>query len=1215
MAGTGKTSIAKTVCERASADPEIILGGSFFCSRSTGLAAQRDIRCVIPTLAQLLAQNSVDFRLALAETIHDDIQHKEVAMQVEQLLRTPLSVLKDKSVPILFVIDALDECGGETADGMLDDVNCHTVVMKMLEALVNLTRSEPKLLIKFLVTSRPETQIRDTSISNDQLSQILRLHTVDATEVNADIRRYINETLNTRLSAKPRLLAQITESDIDNLIQLSDGLFIVAATVIAHTFGVGAAAAVAKFKNLLNPSGTGLSQKYAAPLDRMYKIILDDAAKDDRSDATELPALQRLLASLLSARMTFSVAGLADILDLKPYDVIESLSRLHAVVHVPEDDDVLGLRTVHASFGDYLYSRAPSHTRIHQSLGHDILAHGCLDIMGRRLCFNISQSPSSYEPNPAVQKDKITLSLQYACMQWVYHAVALLDRGHMDVNIGTIFRPKLLPWLEIMSLLGQVRRASRMLFTAAGIVADLELAQFLRDAHSFVASSHEAIERSAPHIYISALPFADNNSLVYKDFAPRCTGMITVDTFGVNQHGGNTVMRLTGHESAVHSVSYSSNGRILASGSGDGTVRIWDTLTGEETMSPMRSGDGAVLSVDFARNGKWVASGTEAGAVCVWNIPPGHWKTSYQKLSNHSRSVRSVAFSPDSSRLASASEDKTIRLWNPETGEQLAVLSGHTRAVTGVAFSPDGELLASSSDDRSIRLWHSTTGQVMHEPLRTAGHSTVDISPDGEMIAGGYYDEVVLTRRTTGERITDLKVASWHQTRSARFSPDGRLFLVACERNVHLWTLHSDPYNASRVDLGGHGGNVNWATFSPDGMYIASASDDGTIRIWSTESGKSIVQPMPAHEQEVKSVVVSHDGASIISGSWDKSVGVWNAQTGEATLPPWRGHTKSVLSVSISPDGDLIASTSEDRTIQLWDAQSGAAIGEPMCDHTESVWAVTFSHDGRWLASASDDCTARLWDTATRQKLAVGPLICQRGANVVAFSPDDGLVAAGDQSGRLYLWRTDTGEQAHEPLYANDEIVWSVAFSPDGAQIVSGGEDNAARIWDINAGQCVLVLQGHTRSVSTVAWSFDASVIATGSDDATLRLWDASTGATLATLHRHTAGVQSVVFTRDGRFIISSSSDTTIRKWDARAAYQLPSERSNDPVALLESATLKDGWLVGSSGELILWVPAEYRAYLQVNPCTLVIGQSRIVIGVGDSGLHAGLNWTSCWRV
>jgi len=1393
MAGTGKTSIAKTVCELASADAEIMLGGSFFCSRSTGLAAQRDIRCVIPTLSQLFALKSAEYRLTLADTIELGVQHKEVAAQVKYLLQTPIYALKDVPVPILFVIDALDECGGQTTDGMLDDAQCHAVVMNMLEALVNLTRSDPKLPVKFLVTSRPETQIRDTSISNEQLSQILRLHTVDVREVNADISRYITETLNAKLSGKPRYRASITETDVENLVHLCDGLFIVAATTIAHTFGKGADAAVAKFKKLLNPSGNGLNKTAAAPLDRMYEMILNDALQEDEPEATELLALQRLLACLLSARTTLSVTALADFTDLEPHNVRASLSWLHAVVHVPEEDDMPGARTVHASFGDYLYSRAPSHICIHQSLGHDILAHGCLDVMAKQLHFNVSQSASSYMSNSPTQTDSITLSLEYACMQWIYHVASVSDTGKIYVKIGVIFRPRLLYWLEVMSILHQVWRAARMLFFAAGTVdthADSDLAQFFRDAHSFVASSHEAIERSAPHIYLSALPFADRNSLVYQYLAPRCIGLITVDTVGIGQHRGSTVMTLTGHDGAVSSVSYSSDGRLLASGSNDGSVRIWDTRTGEEAMFPMRSGDRKVLSVDFARNGKWVASGTESGAVCIWDVTPG--PAGRRILSNHSGSVWSVVYSPDSSRLASASVDGTVRLWNSETCEQLAVQSGYMASVHGIAFSPDGEILESTSDDRRARQWYINTGQVTYEQLTQPvlnshvrsgfrSHSdsysysdydydsdsdfrfgsklkarpfySVDFSPDGKMLARTDHTgkTVGLFYYNTKENITSLQCYS--RINSVQFSPDGRSLVAAFGRAIRLWTLQPDPRNASRVDLGGHGGEVNWVTFSPDGLHIASASDDGTIRIWNAVSGQSTVQPLPVHDSVVRSVAVSHDDAFIVSGSEDKSVRVWNTRTGDGTYLPLCGHTEPVSSASISPDGRLIASALAEtlaeveaqakakalaqwqaqgqvkaqakaqakaneaalgtelgktwanaradpsattqakaqmvaqawaqaeakaeagllayrrwpqvekqaellmkaeakarqaaaaqaeevqRTciIRLWDTQSGTAVGKPLRGHSSCVMAVSFSHHGRWLASASGDKTVQIWDVATQQALAVGPLRCQRGANTVAFSPDDGLVAAGDDSGRIYLWRTDTGKKAHElfeaesssvlslqwmnayrrgldPPDVSDTRVWSVAFSSDGARIVSGGYENAARIWDIKAGQCILILRGYTGNVRSVAWSLDGSIIGTGCEDAKVRLWDAMTGTPLATLRGHTKSVQSVAFTRDGHFLVSGSSDTTIRKWDVRAACQLLSKGSSSPVAALASATLKDGWLVGSSGELISWVPVEYRDYLATIPCTFQFAKSCIIVGVGDDGLRAGLNWTSCWH-
>jgi len=481
MAGTGKTTIAKTICVEAKSDAAIVLGGSFFCSRATGLASQRDIRCVVPTLAQLFAQQSAEFRLALAGTIDPGIQHLEVAAQVEQLLYTPLLALRDSCVPILFVIDALDECGGETSDGILDNAECHAVVASILVALVGLTQSDPKLPVKFLVTSRPEPQIRDTPISSDKLSQILRLHTVDITEVNADIRQYITRTLDNKLSNQPKLRAAISDGEVENLVRLSDGLFIVAATALKHTIGAGADAAVSKFKRLLNGSGDSLNARAASPLDGIYAMILLEAASENGSEATDLPALLRLLASLLSARMTLSIAALAELLDLETYDVRASLSRLHSVVHVPEDDDVPGLRTVHASFGDYLHGRAASHIRFSRSFGHTVLGHACLNEMGRRLHFNISHSPSSYDSNPSARPNSISIALEYACLHWAHHIAAyrpgdeiVSDVSSFDAKIGRMFRPKFLFWLEVMSALDKFSLTPGLLSVAHAVVSHLQ---------------------------------------------------------------------------------------------------------------------------------------------------------------------------------------------------------------------------------------------------------------------------------------------------------------------------------------------------------------------------------------------------------------------------------------------------------------------------------------------------------------------------------------------------------------------------------------------------------------------------------------------------------------------------------------------------------------------------------------------------------------------
>jgi len=470
MAGTGKTAIAQTVCSLVHACQEAVLGGSFFCSRSTGSVAQRDARCIIPTLAQLLARQSVEFSEALAnELVQDpDILHKQIAVQVKKLLFTPLIALKDSLSPIVFVIDALDECGGELAtDGMASDAESHRVVSDILEALVDLSRSPTRLPVKFLVTSRPETHIRDTPVSDIRFANILRLHTVNKEHVIADIYLYIC----TRLSNSSKLRARFTNDEVEILTRLCDGLFIVAATALQYTLGGGVDGASRRFKTLLNSARDSLSSGAAAPLDSMYALILLDAAQIDEIHTDELPEMLELLASLLSARMALSVMALADLLGIDIDDVRARLSRLHAVVHVPDDDSEPSLRTLHASFGDYMLGRAPRELRISESHGHDVLARGCLRVLTERLHFNVAQTRSSYEPNAAVRPNSITLSLEYACFHWAYHTASAQTPSMYDEAINDVFRSRLLFWLEVFSILGQVWRAAAILFFGASVVS------------------------------------------------------------------------------------------------------------------------------------------------------------------------------------------------------------------------------------------------------------------------------------------------------------------------------------------------------------------------------------------------------------------------------------------------------------------------------------------------------------------------------------------------------------------------------------------------------------------------------------------------------------------------------------------------------------------------------------------------------------------------
>jgi len=494
MAGNGKSAIAWTVCVLANDDPEIVLGGSFFCSRSTGLSMQRDVRCVVPTLAQLMARQSAKFAEALSLELERDpeVLHQQVEVQVDKLLYRPLLALRDSPVPIIFIIDALDECGGQlNSNGTLNDAETHRIVSDMLEALVKFSSSSVKLPVKFLVTSRPETHIRDTHVSDVAFSKVLRLHTVDKQQVTADIRLYISN----RLFATPALREVFNDNDVNSLVRLSDGLFIVAATALEHAFGAGIEFAETRFKSLLDSSRSRLNIRATVPLDRMYAVIVEDAAKVGDIETDKLKALRRILAALLSARMSLSVAALAELLDILVGQLRISLTRLHAVVHVPDDNDDAGLRPLHASFGDYLFGRASKRIRISESLGSMALADGCLQVLEKRLHFNISHSRSSFEPNSENRPTEITLTLEYACLQWIYHVSSLLEssstgqslsstirlrlqswigytphQSMLDERINDVIRPRLLFWLEVMSILGQVQRAAAMLMFAAATV-------------------------------------------------------------------------------------------------------------------------------------------------------------------------------------------------------------------------------------------------------------------------------------------------------------------------------------------------------------------------------------------------------------------------------------------------------------------------------------------------------------------------------------------------------------------------------------------------------------------------------------------------------------------------------------------------------------------------------------------------------------------------
>jgi WD40 repeat protein len=570
-----------------------------------------------------------------------------------------------------------------------------------------------------------------------------------------------------------------------------------------------------------------------------------------------------------------------------------------------------------------------------------------------------------------------------------------------------------------------------------------------------------------------------------------------------------------------------------------------------------------VHSVAFSPDGKTIATASGDKTVRLWNLNG----QTLQTLKGHTKEVMSVAFSPDGKTIATASGDKTVRLWNLN-GQPLHTLNGHTEDVTSVAFSPDDKTIASGSYDNTVRLWN-----LDGQPLQTLnGHtsvvSSVAFSPDGKTIASGSYDNTVRLWNLDGQPLHTLNGHTKYVS-SVAFSPDGKTIASGSYDNtVRLWNLNGQPLQtlpSEREANKGYTESVNSVAFSPDGKSIATASGDNTVRLWNL-NGQPL-QTLKGHTESVYSVAFSPDGKTIASGSYDNTVRLWNLDG--QPLHTLNGHSEDVNSIAFSPDGKTIASGSDDNTVRLWNL-NGKTL-KTLNGHTEKVNSVAFSPDGKTIASASDDKTVRLWNL-NGQPLQTLP--SEREANKghteyvssVAFSPDGKIIASASSDDTVRLWNLNG--QLLQILNDHTYGVNSVAFSPDGKTIATANGDRTVHLWNLN-GQPLHTLNGHIEQVTSVAFSPDGKTIASGSLHKTVRLWNAN-GQPLQTLNGHTSSVSSVTFSLDGKTIASGSRDSTVRLWNANG--QLLQTLNGHTGFVNSVAFSPDGKTIATAGNTVrLW--------------------------------------------
>jgi WD40 repeat protein len=606
------------------------------------------------------------------------------------------------------------------------------------------------------------------------------------------------------------------------------------------------------------------------------------------------------------------------------------------------------------------------------------------------------------------------------------------------------------------------RRSPHEIVVLAGHVNDVANAAFSPDGRLVVTASDDNTARvwardtgATIHILadhsdrVSDAEFSPDGRRIVTSSSDKTARIWDVET-------GEVVAVLKGHQNLVWRARFSPDGRRIVTASTDWTARIWDAVTGAQiTVLTIPRAPGLedsilhVVDAVFSPDGETLMTRADIGISeerwptwRTWNLAtgkmgavPAYLKGRSFVLSPDGRRVlvseadktsrildfktgsliRSLntpggEFSPDG-RFVVSKVDRTVQIWNAETGQMRIMMSEYTGQINNVRLSADGQYLVTASKDRTARIWSDEAAEEVRF-LDVAGRS-VAFSPDGLRFATATDKSAQIWDVETRQQLMEF-VGHTDQIWRVKFSFDNRRLLTSsADHTARIWDIASGK--AINV-LSGHTDVVRDASFSPDGTRVVTASRDATARIWDAATGSTILVlaaypnagPAASYKYAVNSAVFSPDGTRVLTGAEDGSARIWDVETGKL-FTVLAGHTGAVTSAVFSPDGQRIVTTSEtaffnqimgrnpDNRARVWDAETGKMLFL-LRGHADSIDGVGFRADGRRLLTASADTTARIWDTGTWQTIAV-----LKGGYRQAISPDGRLVATtlGDKVG---LW-------------------------------------------------------------------------------------------------------------------------------------------------------------------------------------------------------------------
>jgi WD40 repeat protein len=563
--------------------------------------------------------------------------------------------------------------------------------------------------------------------------------------------------------------------------------------------------------------------------------------------------------------------------------------------------------------------------------------------------------------------------------------------------------------------------------------------------------------------------------------------------------GTALVRTLAGHFSGVSDVAVTRDGRRAVSASRDRTLRVWNLETGREVR--MLAGHTAeVWSVALTPDGRRAVSTSADHTLKLWDLETGQILRTFEghlqfrdtKSARMLLAVTDVAVLPNEEKAISASQDKTLKVWDLESGRALLTLEGHSDGIRRLAVTPDGTRVVSASDDRTLKVWDLRTG---HYTATLVGHSD----------------------RVSGVAVT----ADGKRTVSASF-----------DRTLKVWDLES---GRALLTLEGHGDAVMDVAVTPDGNRAVSASADRMLKVWDLVKGVE-TSTLAGHSDAVISLDLTADGSRVISASSDETLKVWDLTKLERGSSH-ASHAGSVTYVAITPDGRRVVSAADDHTLKVWDASRGRA-ELTLQGESDSVVALAVSADGQRALAAYRDAMLKEWDLETGRELRT--LVGHLGKiNRLALSAD-WRQAACVYCGTLTVWKLNTGVELRI-VEGHAGFFDAVAVTPDGGRAVFAFDRSSLKVWDLESGRELHTLAGHSQVLRDVVVSEDGRLAVSASEDGRLKVWDLETGHEVQTLRAHSQTVWAVALSRDGRTVVSASEDKTLKVWELKTGTLLAS--------------------------------------------------------------------------